>query len=246
MGQKTIIPKEQDLPKWIIKEQYDTTYHYSECYLCRCPILNRDDWSRDHIVPRCRDGLLSPGNIAPAHKSCNSQKNALTYMEYRRYLALDSLRTGIELPNEIYDYRFTPRTYPAEIVGKKVALVECFSDIEFQDFDLYTECVLCGLPIKEQVVLTQLSPGSKHEDIRKLAPAHQECDIKKGQLSLKQYAEWNFLNMIRMGHIRLFKSPKDMFRMMEKSNEDFNRIQENDGKVFMIVKPHWHSRQRDT
>jgi hypothetical protein len=242
MAQKAIIPKGQDLPKWIIREQYDTTYHYSECYLCRRPILNRDDWSRDHIVPRCRDGLLGSENIAPAHKLCNSQKSALTYMEYRRYLALDSLRTGIALPDEIYDYRLTSRMHPSEIVGNKVVLVECFSDIEFKDFDLYTECVICSLPIKEQMVMTGLSSGAKRNDIKKLGPAHHECDTRKGLLSLKQYAEWNFLDMVRTGHIRLFKNAKDMFQMLEKTGEDFDKVQENDGKVFMIVKSHWLSR----
>lgn len=45
------------------------------CGLCLGPILNRDDASRDHVVPRYHNGPKEAHwNVVAAHRACNAKK----------------------------------------------------------------------------------------------------------------------------------------------------------------------------
>ena len=46
------------------------------CYLCRQPPSDSDPLVGDHVTPREAGGGNVPGNIRPAHASCNAHKGA--------------------------------------------------------------------------------------------------------------------------------------------------------------------------
>ena len=55
----------------------------SNCHLCglwidptRCGRTDPLAFTADHLIPLARGGeLLDPGNLAPAHRTCNSRRN---------------------------------------------------------------------------------------------------------------------------------------------------------------------------
>lgn len=49
------------------------------CHLCGMPGAD----TLDHIVPRSRGGLDDLDNLAPAHKSCNSSRGAMSLKDWR-------------------------------------------------------------------------------------------------------------------------------------------------------------------
>lgn len=53
----------------------------SECVYCGCA-LSEEDYTRDHVVPRCRGGQNAQANLAPACRTCNGEKGPLTASEY--------------------------------------------------------------------------------------------------------------------------------------------------------------------
>lgn len=64
------------------------------CYLCGKPIEDERDFNLDHCVPLSRGGPNVASNWRATHKSCNSQKGALTLEEYKEWLRLERLRNG--------------------------------------------------------------------------------------------------------------------------------------------------------
>ena len=46
--------------------------HYPICPWCEKPIINIDDFSWDHIVPKSAGGGDSINNLQPMHKHCNN------------------------------------------------------------------------------------------------------------------------------------------------------------------------------
>lgn len=56
----------------------------------RCHYCGRDVGARqltmDHVVPLARGGLSTRGNVVPACKACNSQKQRLVPVEWEDYL----------------------------------------------------------------------------------------------------------------------------------------------------------------
>ena len=58
------------------------------CYLCGKPILREKDFNLDHEMPLSRGGQNAPSNWRPTHKSCNADKGALTYEEWKLYQEL--------------------------------------------------------------------------------------------------------------------------------------------------------------
>lgn len=64
------------------------------CYLCGKLIENKDDFSIEHRLPTSRGGYNTPANWCPSHKSCNNEKGALTYEEYREWKRLEFIRNG--------------------------------------------------------------------------------------------------------------------------------------------------------
>ena len=55
-------------------------FHY-----CGCRVPARE-LTMDHIVPIARGGKTTKGNVAPACKTCNTQKKQLLPMEWEDYL----------------------------------------------------------------------------------------------------------------------------------------------------------------
>lgn len=85
-----------DLSKKQFKElcELQIQMHTAYCYLCGRPIYKIKDYNIDHIQPRSRQGADSVDNWACVHKTCNSDKGALTAEEYRLYLQLKAKRNG--------------------------------------------------------------------------------------------------------------------------------------------------------
>lgn len=52
------------------------------CYLCGEELNSQDDWDLEHMQPLSKGGKHAYHNVAPAHDSCNSQKQSRTVMEY--------------------------------------------------------------------------------------------------------------------------------------------------------------------
>jgi 5-methylcytosine-specific restriction enzyme A len=55
------------------------------CYYCGQPTAP-EELTMDHIVPLARGGKSTKGNLAPACKTCNTQKKQLLPMEWEAYL----------------------------------------------------------------------------------------------------------------------------------------------------------------
>jgi 5-methylcytosine-specific restriction endonuclease McrA len=47
------------------------------CHICREPVNNLTDATRDHIVPLSAGGCTCTGNIALAHRGCNSRRGSV-------------------------------------------------------------------------------------------------------------------------------------------------------------------------
>ena len=53
-----------------------------------------NEFTIDHLTPRCKGGTSTPDNLAPACRQCNVIKRGKTVEEYREYLAW--LRIGVD------------------------------------------------------------------------------------------------------------------------------------------------------
>lgn len=78
--------------KLLYREQIKT--HSCYCYLCGKPIEQEKELSLDHCVPLSRGGRNDPTNWMPSHKTCNSEKGALTYEEWLLYQTLLKRKHG--------------------------------------------------------------------------------------------------------------------------------------------------------
>lgn len=82
------------------KKQWKTLYREQikmgtcYCYLCGKIIKKESDFSLDHKVPLSRGGQNNAGNWRPTHKTCNSEKGALTYEEWILYKQLLAKKYG--------------------------------------------------------------------------------------------------------------------------------------------------------
>lgn len=85
----------------ISKKQWKTIYrekirlHTCYCYLCGKIINKEKDFNLEHCTPLSRGGQNDFTNWQPAHKSCNSEKGALTYNEWLLYQELVKKKNGI-------------------------------------------------------------------------------------------------------------------------------------------------------
>jgi 5-methylcytosine-specific restriction endonuclease McrA len=61
------------------------------CHYCGRPVAPAE-LTMDHIVPIARGGRSTKGNVVPACKACNNQKNLPLPMEWDAYL--NTLRHG--------------------------------------------------------------------------------------------------------------------------------------------------------
>lgn len=64
------------------------------CCLCGKPIYKIKDYNIEHLQPRSRGGRDDISNWRICHKTCNSKKGALTFDEYKQWLALEAKRNG--------------------------------------------------------------------------------------------------------------------------------------------------------
>lgn len=64
------------------------------CYLCGGPITKVRDYNIEHLHPTSRGGRNDVSNWRIAHKSCNAEKGALTFEEYKLWLELEAKRHG--------------------------------------------------------------------------------------------------------------------------------------------------------
>ena len=55
------------------------------CYYCGKP-FRPSELTMDHVVPLSRGGKTTKGNVVPACKSCNTQKQQLVPVEWEAYL----------------------------------------------------------------------------------------------------------------------------------------------------------------
>ena len=55
------------------------------CHYCRRP-TSLQELTMDHIVPIARGGRSTKGNVVPACKACNNDKQQLLPMEWEEYL----------------------------------------------------------------------------------------------------------------------------------------------------------------
>jgi len=53
-----------------------------KCHLCGKPVNNISEASRDHLVPLSAGGCTCSGNIALAHRSCNSRRGSNETMRF--------------------------------------------------------------------------------------------------------------------------------------------------------------------
>lgn len=77
------MPESKKKWKMLYREQIKMGTCY--CYLCGRPIEKESDFNLDHCVPLSRGGQNEPSNWRATHKSCNSDKGALTYEEWLLY-----------------------------------------------------------------------------------------------------------------------------------------------------------------
>lgn len=84
--------KEKLVFKKICEMQIELKTAY--CYLCGKPIKKKDKYNIDHVIPSSRGGVDAPSNWRVVHYSCNEEKGALTYEEYKQWLELESKRHG--------------------------------------------------------------------------------------------------------------------------------------------------------
>lgn len=56
------------------------------CYYCR-KVVGARQLTMDHLVPMIRGGTSTKGNLVPACKRCNNQKQSLLPVEWEQYLA---------------------------------------------------------------------------------------------------------------------------------------------------------------
>ena len=77
------MPESKKKWKMLYREQIKMGTCY--CYLCGKPIKKEADFNLDHCVPLSRGGQNEPSNWRATHKSCNSDKGALTYEEWVLY-----------------------------------------------------------------------------------------------------------------------------------------------------------------
>ncbi len=61
------------------------------CHYCE-EKFDKDELTMDHILPLCRGGKSTKGNIVPCCKECNSEKSYLTPVE----MILNDLELGDE------------------------------------------------------------------------------------------------------------------------------------------------------
>lgn len=60
--------------------------HYPICPWCKQPIVNINDFSWDHIMPKSAGGGDSIDNLQPMHKHCNNaEKNDVVYEGEYKY-----------------------------------------------------------------------------------------------------------------------------------------------------------------
>ena len=59
------------------------------CSICGQPILDNQQMSLDHYIPRCHGGRDVAANLFPAHKICNSIKNDFMPDEFEDKYGLD-------------------------------------------------------------------------------------------------------------------------------------------------------------
>jgi 5-methylcytosine-specific restriction endonuclease McrA len=64
------------------------------CCLCGKLIRRVDEYNIEHLQPVSRGGANDVSNWRVAHKTCNSKKGALTFEEYKLWLALEAKRNG--------------------------------------------------------------------------------------------------------------------------------------------------------
>ena len=70
--------------KIIIKLKIELAIEPRICSICGQPILDNQQMSLDHYIPRCHGGLDEASNLFPAHSICNSIKNDLMPDEFER------------------------------------------------------------------------------------------------------------------------------------------------------------------
>lgn len=67
-------------------------------------------------------------------------------------------------------------------------------------------CALCGNPIKrmKDFSIDHLTPRSRSglDHVTNWAPAHKECNYKKGALTLSEWQLWQELERKRHGHTK--------------------------------------------
>lgn len=73
-----------------IKIKMDVAY----CCLCDKPIYNIKDYNIEHLQPISRGGRNDASNWRMAHKTCNAEKGALTFEEYKLWKQLEAKRHG--------------------------------------------------------------------------------------------------------------------------------------------------------
>jgi len=66
---------------WLLRLKHKELF----CALCGELILNADELSKDHIVPKSKGGPNSPSNYQPAHKRCNSKRGCMTMREWKKF-----------------------------------------------------------------------------------------------------------------------------------------------------------------
>lgn len=62
---------------------------YDKCHYCRCPMDGHDPQRRatkDHVIPKSRDGTNDPSNLVPCCDLCNRMKGNMTGDEFREYV----------------------------------------------------------------------------------------------------------------------------------------------------------------
>lgn len=83
--------------KLVFKKMYKISYKkdYVYCYICNKKITNPNDLTADHEPPKSRQKELGTSKLYPCCQHCNNKKGALTYDEYKQWLALERKRHGL-------------------------------------------------------------------------------------------------------------------------------------------------------